>query len=143
MVHEAELNMLRDVFKKCHLNMGIFAPSDPAVGLFYPDGIFISADYDKKTVWEALSSPQEKTLYTVTDGYERSYIYFLITGGEGVRVVFVGPYLSKLMTEREIFSLGEKNGVSPKNQGYLYEYFGALPVLADGDRLFILLHSFL
>lgn len=38
--------------------------------------------------------------------------------------------------------IGEKNGISPKKQRYLAEYYAGLPILAEGDRLFVMLDTF-
>ncbi len=144
MLYEGELSLLRDIFKKCHLRMSIFSPSDPAIGLFYADDILTDPmGAEKKTVWEFLDAPAKETMHIHRDRYGRSYIHFLLTYNENTRIVYIGPYLSVSPTDKEILEMGEKNGISPKNQKYLMEYYQGIPVLADNDRLLIMLHSFL
>ena len=144
MIYENEFSLLRDVFKKCHLRISVFCPSDPAIGLFFADDILTDPlGAEKKTVWEYLNAPLGETMYIHRDRYKRSYIHFLLTYNENTRVVYIGPYLSSPLTDKELLYMGEKNSISPKNQKYLKEYYSSIPVLPDDDRLLIMLHSFL
>lgn len=84
----------------------------------------------------------EGTMYRLTDGFGFSYIYLLLPACAEETLLLVGPYLSALPMPERILEIGEQNGISPKNQRYLEEYYATTPVLGEGDRLFLMLDAF-
>ncbi|MBQ9783997.1 MAG: helix-turn-helix domain-containing protein [Clostridia bacterium] len=85
---------------------------------------------------------QERTVYRLTDAFGFSYSYLRLPDTAEETVLVVGPYLCAVPSPSRILELGEANGISPKHQRYLEEYYTTIPVLAESDRLFLMLDAF-
>ena len=85
-------------------------------------------------------TPDARTLYKHRDAYGLKYRYFKFS--EDLAIV-VGPYLSERVTESGLFEIGERGGITPKQQRYLKELYGAIPVLDENCALFSILDVFL
>lgn len=141
---EGELQLLHATFQKSRVPFAVVRPEDP-VELLAPVGFepFFARTVEKgSTVGQFLGELTHGTLYKGCDDFRFSYHYFLLPPGEETRIVFIGPYLSCALTDRQLLEIGERNGVSPKSQRYLNAYYAGIPVLAEGDRLLLLLDTF-
>lgn len=138
MLYEKELELLRSSFGKCRLkteiiSMGIRAQTAPEGELDrllsggVPRGI-------------SIADVEPKTLYKLRDDFGLKYKFLLFTDEE---LLVVGPYLSEAASESAILEVGERNGISPKQQRYLKELYGGIPVLDESSPLFTMLDAFL
>ena len=87
-----------------------------------------------------LDAAKPRTLYKFTDSFGLLYRYFLL---ETDCWLVAGPYINKKFTESELLEIGERNGISPKDERHFSEFCGGIPVLEDTDTLFTVLDTFL
>lgn len=143
MFYENELRFLRDIFKKCRVNTfvgdkgEIIAKTD--IGLKSIFGKSRSNEFLVRLFSERLET---NTIYRLTDGLGLCYSYLLLTPYEKNTVLFIGPYLKSVPTKAYMLEIGEGNGISPKRQRYLEEYYESIPVLTEGNYLFTMLTTF-
>ncbi len=144
MSYGGELQLLQSTFLKCHVPVSLLRLGDPATDLFSSGFSFFEKDdlLGGHTVLSLLGEMTPRTVYRRRDEFERAYTYFLLPLAGDVRVFFMGPYLTAPLSTEQLLEIGEKNGVSPKNQRYLKEYFEGIPVLDSGDRLLVMLGTF-
>ncbi len=144
MLYETEWRLLCDTLRKCHVRISLSRPEEMAAAVL-PEGFSPFGEErlpSTLTLGELLGQLAPCTLYKRTDALQRAYLYFKVPSGKESRIVLVGPYLKAPLSAQQLLYIGEQNGVSPKNQRYLKEYYAGIPVLPEGDRLFVLLHTF-
>ena len=143
MFYENELNFLRDVFRKCRVNTFVGESGELVdnndIGLKSIFGKNRADEFLTRLFSERLDS---NTVYRLTDGLGLSYSYLLLPPSHKGEVLFIGPYLKALPSKAYMLELGEKNGISPKRQRYLEEYYESIPVLSEGNYLFTMLSVF-
>ncbi len=144
MVYDTEMRLLCDTCMKLHISATVVTPGDRTERVF---GLGLSDVFDKahpaeETFQRLLGSLSERTVYRFTDAFRLSYTYFLLPTEGRTEIFFLGPYLSQPITATESLEIGEKNGVSPKSQRYLDEYYAGIPVLPEGSQIFLLLDTF-
>ena len=142
MFYEAELRLLRETMRKCRLQANIVdmdALADPEQELL----TILPAPYQADTSFvDHLKQAKPSTLYWITDSLGCRYRYLLLPELPQHILLLIGPYLSALPSPQQILEISERNGVPPVEQKRLEQYFNEIPVLPEGDHLFVLLDSF-
>ena len=82
------------------------------------------------------------TIYKLTDPFDLCYRYLLLPDTEEPTLLVMGPYLTALPSRERLLELGERRGVSPAQQQHFEEYYSSIPVLPEGNHLFIMLTTF-
>ncbi len=144
MFYENELQFLCDTFKKSRVR-AFYATKEEfeervqhsSEEMVY-SGELLRAD----TMRHFPRDMEARTMYRLTDAFGFSYVYLLLPARSEETVLLVGPYLSAMPLPAQMLEIGEANGISPKHQRYLEEYYSTIPVLAEGDRLFLMLDTF-
>ena len=138
MDYTGELTLLRTSFKKCRLKTELLKLCDiDRRGSDDTTEEFLSGKLPRAIT---SSTPDTKTVYKLTDAFEKKYKYMLLDEGS---LFIVGPYLSSPITEAALFEIGERNSISPKQQKYLRELYSTIPVLEESCPVFIMLDTFL
>ncbi len=133
MQYDAELNLLTDFFRRAGSSVNIVDPNEP-----------VSKYVDEKTLSSGLVNEEQltaplrnflpeispDTVYSVTDQLFLKYLYLLLPGTEGTRLLSIGPYLEKEMTEQEILELTESLALQPSQQKLLQKYYTSLPIIS-------------
>lgn len=143
MFYENELRFLCDTFKKCRIKASIVNMSSPlsdALDVEF-DTIIGNSENRKITPGELFGIIEERTLYRYTDEFFRSF-YYLRLPSQRDQLLLIGPYISSPISQRRIFEMGEKLGISPKNMKYFEEYFNTISVVGEGSPLIVMLSSF-
>jgi AraC-like DNA-binding protein len=144
MFFDDQLKLLRDTLKKCRVNTAVVSPLEPisaAMDVTIRD--ILLGGFDKEpSVQSIVGNLESKTMYRFTDEYKLCYTYLRLPYKDTVLILFVGPYMTARVSSAELFELGEKMGVSPKAQKYLDEFYSGIPVLTEGDAVFVLLDTF-
>ena len=138
MDYTGELNLMRTSFKKCHLKTELLTPSDIKMRASDDKAEDFFSDELPRAITR--STPDIKTVYKLTDAFEKKYKYMLLDESS---LFIVGPYLSSPITEAQLFEIGERNSISPKQQKYLRELYSTIPILEEACPLFIMLDTFL
>lgn len=144
MFYERELHFLTDVLEKCRIPVNITSPDTSAHSLLDPglQSILHLQVKPEATLKDYLGDPEPRTKYRLTSRFHLCYTYFLLPTTTERKVLFVGPYLAAPLTSRELLELGERLGIRPDRQKYFEEFYTAIPVLPEGERLFTMLDSF-
>ena len=144
MQFENELNLLCATFQKSHIRIELVTEAAVAAATLPED---VEADLmlgNDARLWRSvLRQPlQESTVYKTTDEYRRTYLYLLLPEATEKTVLLIGPYFSEQLSQETLLELGEQNGLSPKMQKYVFEYFTSIPVLSETNLLLLMLESF-
>ncbi len=138
MFYQNELQFLCDTLRKSRVSAFCTAVSD-----------FASAVKDSGTDGlldiSALPIPLEleaETMYKYTDADDRCYLYFLLPETEMPTVLLVGPYLAASPSHERLLALGASRGVSSAQQAHFEEYYASIPVLYEGNPLFVMITTF-
>lgn len=140
MIWENELQLLSDTLKKCHVKTAQIAPEALNTALLDADLLSLLGHTVKREA-TAVTPPVPSTMYKHTDALGLCYIYFLLPGHEGTTLFLIGPFLPSEPSKGTLLELGEKNGVTPKRQRYLEEYYGSLAVLTPSNPLFLMIST--
>ena len=70
------------------------------------------------------------------------HIFLPLTIEDEKKLLFIGPFLSSQLMTSEILEIGEKMGFAPDMQGFLQEYYSTLPIVADNDRINVMIDAF-
>ncbi len=144
MFYDGKLEFLRDVFKKCRVHTAVIAKGEigEAVKDFRLEPIFGELPLGEHDLDRILGEMSARTVYRFTDSFGFCYIYFLLPSLDKTTLLLVGPYLNTAPSHEQLLEIGEKNGISPKQQKYLTEYFSSVPVLSNENYLFAMLDTF-
>ncbi|MBR2464833.1 MAG: helix-turn-helix transcriptional regulator [Clostridia bacterium] len=144
MFYENELQFLCDTFQKCHVKTAILPSEELRSSLTHTDlgTLFGKATPDRVFISSAVENISPRTMYKLTDYFQLCYIYFLLPDFPRSTVLLIGPYLPSTPSPGAVLEIGEQNGVSPKSQRYLDEYFAGLPILKQNSHLFLMLNTF-
>lgn len=142
--YENELSFLCDTFRKSRVRISLVTEND-SLSLLHGDawhGENAAPPADKNLVRRFLSGLRPRTVYRSTDAFCFRYTYFLLPSAAEPTLLLCGPYLKRPLTAEEILEIGERNGVPPKSQKYLTEYYFGVPVLPEDSPLTVMLGSF-
>ncbi len=144
MFYKAELNFLCNALKKCHIQPLFLNPKDKVderleLGL----RLLLDTDVKKASTFYDIVSPIEKnTIYKMTDIFSATYIFFLLPNMTEQTLFVIGPYLTSIPSSEEMMEWSEKQGISPKEQKQLENYYNEIPLLPENNQLFALLDAF-
>ncbi|MBR4012765.1 MAG: helix-turn-helix transcriptional regulator [Clostridia bacterium] len=139
MPYQSELSFLCDVFRKTHVSVGVIDIASP--NLQAESKKIRTTLGDSSSFLKFFSEMSERTMYIFTDAFKCSYIFLLLKGDER-KVMFVGPYLSAELTDKQILEIAEKINLSAQKQRYLSEYYMSLAVLTEDCPIMTMLNSF-
>ncbi len=144
MFYENELQFLRDVFAKSRVRTSLVSEEE-----IFPESVAsrLKESLENSPSYRVVSQkPEEslshKTVYKLRDSLGLCYVYFFLPGKDVKSVFLVGPYHSAPPSRAWLLSLGEKHGISPKQQKYFEEYLLGIPEIAEGSPLFLMLDRF-
>lgn len=83
----------------------------------------------------SLPELQPRTVYRLSDRFERTFTLFVAeVAGEG-RAAVIGPYLMTEPTEKHIFAVGERLRLSPSDTRELSKYLQTLSAVSEGSAV--------
>ncbi|MBQ3234585.1 MAG: helix-turn-helix domain-containing protein [Clostridia bacterium] len=138
MERKSEFLFLKEVLKKSHVNLEVYEKESflSALNCNEVKDIFNNFEFERQTV----SGLLPKSLYKVTDAFERCYYYALSTNSESF--IKIGPFLAEVPPRDKIAKIGAENGVSLEKQKYLYEYYDGLKVISPASTLSLAITTF-
>lgn len=141
---EYELNFLRDILKKCHVRSALLSLHDTADTLLDPQIGSIVGDLQADVTVQRMMGRkiESNTKYKFRNEIGLQYIFLRLPVAAERNLLFIGPYLSAPLTQKELFESGERLGLAPNMQNVLREYYASLPVLSDGDSIFTVIDAF-
>ena len=144
MTYENELKLLCDTFGKCGLRTVITTLSESLSEISFSeiDMIIHTTASKSMRLGEYLGKLEPCTVYKLKDVNQLCYTYFLLSQAKAGPLLIVGPYLSAPISSQATLEIGERLGISPKNQKYLDEYYTGLPVISNSSPIFVMLDTF-
>lgn len=142
MNYEYELNFFCDVLKKCHIHTDIISTLDPAESIMDSQLASIIGFKSDFTVGQVLGIIENKTKYKLSDEFNFRYIYMRLPVLSEKNILVIGPYLSSPLSSKDILEIGEHAGVPLALQKPLKEYCSSVPILAEADRMLIMIDTF-
>ena len=139
---ECELNFFLDVLKKCHIHTATVSPLDSAEAMTDPKFKSIFGFPADVTVGQMLGSIEDHTKYKLTNELNHQYIYMRLPLLSEKNILVIGPYLSAQPTSKELLEIYESAKIPPGVQSSLKEYYWSIPVLTEGDRIFVMIDTF-
>ena len=143
MVYKNELSFLCDTFKKSRIRALALTPESFLDTLYgTADAAYENIAPENFSTFRFLSDIVERTVYKTTDTFKRCYIYRKLPETENDTVLLIGPYLRAPLSAQEIPKICEANGIPPKNNRFLEEYYAGLTAVPDNSALFLMLDAF-
>ncbi len=141
MLYENELQLLRRSLEKCRVHTSVVAANAPAnsivdeglLSLFNFQGLDLPLNI-------FLGKLELNTVYKSTTALGLSYLYFLLPGRNAI--LLIGPFAHTTVSPQQILEIGEKNGISPKMQPLLENYYADCPIIPDSSHIYAILDAF-
>lgn len=143
MICENELRFLCTSLEKLHVRTALVTGDTKAEDIIV-SGFSLLNDNGRlsdMTVEDFFGTAEPRTLYKYTC-YRNIKYMFLAIGESDDKLLIIGPYLSMPVSRSQIFEMGEKMGISPKDQRLLEGLFAAIPVLGDSSHIFAVIETF-
>lgn len=142
MDYEYELNFFLDVLKKCHVHAAVLGPADRFVEMLDPHFASVVGFSTDATVAQVLGEVAGNTKYKFSNEFKFQYAYIRLPGEREKNILSVGPYVSAALSARDILEIAEQTGIPIDAQKSFTEYCFSLPILSEGDSLFVALDAF-
>ncbi len=141
--YEDLLAFLRETLRRSRIRTVVLHYDDPLDEALYtdPDTLDTLPKTERATVRALALDAAPKTVYHMEDAFHFCYIYLPLPGKEET-VLFIGPYLTRPYTERDVLEEGERLSLSPRTQKYLLELYNGMAVLSEGSPLLPMLDVF-
>lgn len=132
---ENELEFLSDILRKNRITAKVFSPSDSAEEAF---DISLGGMIKKEatSLLDYLPVIEEKTVYKMTDGFLRSFIYFALSP-DPYRILVVGPFLTERVSRDAVLSLFPQ-----KKERFFSEYYASLPLIKNNGGISSVINAF-
>lgn len=144
MFYKAELELLRDTFRRGRIHTQIAELSQP-VGKYVDNEIFpflaehLPLDQPLQVL---IPTAMPGVLYRLRDLFDCRYLYLLLPESSAQTALVIGPYLPVPISSPNLLELAEAAHLPPDKLPELTRRYGELPVLQDDSPLFLLLASF-
>ncbi|MBR2328118.1 MAG: helix-turn-helix transcriptional regulator [Clostridia bacterium] len=139
-----ELDFLRDVLKKCRLFTVTVSPEDKADETVdsWLGAIIGARAFENVTVQSVIGNIEDNTKYKFTNEFRLQYIFMKLPTSDEKNILLIGPYLSFPLTANDMLETGEKLSLDGGRQKKLKEYYDAVPVISENDRIFTVIDTF-
>lgn len=144
MFYHAELQFLRNIFEKFHIQTLLIDPSLPLTSHMDLGLRELLKDNDnyQNTVYDYINPIESNTIYRLSDPFSCCYLFMLLPDCEYETLLGIGPYLSKSLSHESLLEFAEVNNLTTHQIKQLESYYSGIPCLSDGDYLFAVLDSF-
>ena len=142
MNYECELHFFLDILEKCHIHTAVVGAEDSFMRILDPQFAGVVGLKSDVTVGQALGEIESNTKYKFSNEFKFRYVYIRLPGESEKSILSIGPYVSSVPSSQDILEIAEQAGVPIEVQKSFTEYYLSLPVLSEGDRLFVMLDAF-
>ena len=144
MFYEKELQFLRDVFEKSHIQLSFVNYNDSVSEIIDESSLSFFANYinGDDSIKNFLPKIESNIVYKIKTPNNFSYVYFMLPKRAEKNILFIGPYLSEVPTDNKVLEIGEQHGIAPKDQKIFSQYYSSIPVIEENSHLFIMLDAF-
>ena len=144
MNEENELSFLCDILEKCHVKTSVLSPNDNT-DMMMDSRLSSMIGFSLKpetTVKQVIGDINDRTKYRFVNEFRLRYICVKLPVMSEKNLLFIGPYLSEPMQVSDVLEIAERTGLSADGQKHLREYYAAIPVVTEHDRLFAMIDTF-
>lgn len=144
MFYEAELQFLRSMLKKCHLQTLIIDP-DAHVDKHLYSGLrwlLEGKEHSLQSIKDYLPPMEKNTVYRLSDPFGCEYIFLLLPDTAEEMLFCIGPYLSKGLERDKILEIAEKYKMNSRQTSHLESYYDGIPVLSEDNPVLAALETF-
>lgn len=143
MPYQTQLQFLRKIFARSHLQLLFVDPSAPIdmgidLGLRKLAGM---EELYESHFYAEFRKTLDQVIFRLRDPFLCNYLFFRLPT-PNLEIVIVGPYLSQELTHEHLLELTEGKGLTPAQMQRLETYFSAVPVLTSDNALFTALDAF-
>lgn len=138
MFYQSELQFLCDTLQKSRVSAFY-----TTVRTFHADAKGIGMIGQRENTVPPL--PEElkhETIYALTDADDLCYLCLLLPEINEPTVLYIGPYLDAFPSHERLRVLGTSRSVSSAQQAHFEEYYTSIPVLLEGNPLFVMISTF-
>lgn len=144
MYYDAQLQLLRNTFRKCHVQSVIADLSLPLHAI--PDlklsGILNASAEQNRPLRDLLGNIEPETVYRLSDILGYRYLYFLLPELSKQLTLIIGPFLTAVPTKQQMMEWLEDQHITPSQQRRLEQLYANVPLLPENSHLFVLLDAF-
>lgn len=144
MFYEAELQFLRSMLKKCHLQTLIIDPNSCVDKNLYSGLSWLLEDggYPLQTIKDYLPPMEKNTVYRLNDPFGCEYIFLVLPDTQEERFLCIGPYLTKGFEREKILEVAEKYKMNTRQVNLLESYYNGIPILSEDNPVLAALETF-
>ncbi len=143
MKYDAELNLLQNSLRKCRINTNIIKANN-CIDSNVDNGLRLLLNLKneyKKSFLEIFGNIKDKTVYSFTDRFSGSYIFFYLPDSNK-DILLIGPFLKTLITKEDIVYLIKQLKIDLKYFRVLENYYSGMPYVADSTIFFNFVEAF-
>ena len=144
MYYEAQLQLLRNTFRKCRIQTVLADLSLPfhAYPELNPYGNLPEHMQSSHSLQDFIPKAQSETIYRLSDHFGFRYICLTLPALTNELCLIVGPFLSSIPTKQQIMEWSEDWNITPQQQRHLERLYTDVPLLSENSHLFVLLDAF-
>ncbi|MBR3865000.1 MAG: helix-turn-helix domain-containing protein [Clostridia bacterium] len=138
MSYNEQLKLITNTFKKCRIAskiINIYEQNPPAEDCDFQTRAFYNfIKNEKKFI-------KKNCVYKIKTPFNLQYLYLLLPK-DFKRLLVIGPFFDKKITQTEFLEHAENLNISPSEQNVLSNYFTNLPAINNDNFLFIMFDTF-
>ncbi len=144
MYYEAQLQLLRNTFRKCRIQTVLADLSLPfrAYPELNPYSHLPEYMQSGHSLQDFIPNLQPETIYRLSDHFGFRYICLMLPELTNELCLIVGPFLSSIPTKQQIMEWSEDRNITPQQQRHLERLYTDVPLLSENSHLFVLLDAF-
>lgn len=138
-MYQKELDFLCDILARRHVRTTLLDPER-----IQPDGgeLFPLQSYGGLPASALLPLREERTVYVLADDFDLEYLALALPQEMGGRLLLIGPYVRRPLSEEKTSEIGERAGIPPGEKKLLDEFLTRAPSIGENSALFATLDCF-
>lgn len=144
MYYEAQLQLLRNTFRKCHIQTVLAHLSLPfrAYPELNPYSNLPEHIQPSHSLQDFVPKLQPETIYRLSDHFGFRYLCLMLPELTNELCLIIGPFLNNIPTKQQIMEWSETRNITPQQQRHLERLYTDVPLLPENSHLFVLLDAF-
>ncbi len=144
MYYEAQLQLLRNTFRKCRIqtvlaNLSLPFRAYPELNPYSHLPEYLQSGH---SLQDFIPKLQPETIYRLSDHFGFRYICLLLPELTNGLCLIVGPFISRIPTKQQLMEWSEERNITPQQQRHLERLYTEVPLLSENSHLFVLLDAF-
>ncbi len=143
MFYDAELNFLREIYKKCHIQTFLFEKNSvPYNELDFGFRKFFNINHNFEAMHKEFTNKiSPNKIFEYKDELHCSYIFMLLPETEE-KIFLIGPFVSEPHSRKKIMEIAEMISIPANLYRDFENFYFSIPYLHQSNYLFTLLDTF-